>query len=419
MKKQKIVSIMTIIIFLGILFGFAIAFVIKPSVSYSAEEKRNLQTFPEFTWQKLKDGEFTEGMNAYLNDQFPLRGWFVNFECGIEQLLLKKENNGGVFGKNDQMAVRLFSAHDGLNHEEGYVYPYVDFFYKEHVSAQLGIVKSYFKKFDEMQIPFTAILAPRTIDAAASAFDYPSENSDKLISFVREKLKGENYIDLYDNYRALYAKGEYVYFKTDHHWTTLGAYYAYAEVMKAFGMDYYDIDDFDVITASDEFYGTTYAKAGNREISPDTIDYWVLKGDDPGNYTMKIKVEAEKNNGEEWKTFSGFYDFDYLDKLFEGSDKYSMFLSSTNGLTFITRNNAENRQTLLLVKDSFGHSLAPFLALHFDLVVVDISMVPNLVNDYAFEADKVLLCYNLENIIKLKSLSKAANLYKLVDGGNE
>ena len=53
MKKQKIVSIMTIIIFLGILFGFAIAFVIKPSVSYSAEEKRNLQTIPEFTWQKL------------------------------------------------------------------------------------------------------------------------------------------------------------------------------------------------------------------------------------------------------------------------------------------------------------------------------------------------------------------------------
>lgn len=409
MKNQKVISIITIVIFIGILFGLAAAFVIKPAKDFSPEEKRKLQTFPEFKWQDFIDGKFTAKINEYLNDQFPFRSAFVDFEATVEKLLMKKENNGVVFGKNGQLAVRLFSAHDGKPHDESYNYPMVDFFYEKHVAAQLSVVKNYFDKFDELGVAFTALIPPRTIDVASSAFNYPSEKSDKLIAFVKETLKGENYIDYYSNFRALYDNGEYVYFKTDHHWTTLGAYYAYVEVMKSFGMEYYSKEDFDVITASDSFYGTTYAKAGDKSIPADVLDYWVLKGDSPDNYTMEVY------DGKTWTTFSGFYDFDYLDKIKEGSDKYSMFLSATNPLTYITKNGDEGRETLLLIKDSFGHSLAPFLALHFDLVIVDIGDVANKVlTTNTFDVDRVLLCVNLENVVTMNFLGKAVNAYKLV-----
>ena len=110
----------------------------------------------------------------------------------------------------------------------------------------------------------------------------------------------------------------------------------------------------------------------------------------------------EVYDGKTWTTFSGFYDFDYLDKIKEGSDKYSMFLSATNPLTYITKNGDEGRETLLLIKDSFGHSLAPFLALHFDLVIVDIGDVANKVlTTNTFDVDRVLLCVNLENVVTI------------------
>ena len=405
---------MTVIIFIGVLFGLAAAFVIKPADGYSAEERRNLQQFPDLTWDGFMNGEFTGSMNEYLNDQFPLRNTFVGFECDIEKILLKRENNDVVFGKNGQLAVRLFSAHDGAAHDSTYTPPLVDFFYEYNVMKQIEVVKKLTESFDKLEIPLSVILPPRTIDVACSAFSYPSENSDKLLDYVSSGLDGDNFINMYDIYRTRYDNGEYVYYKTDHHWTTLGAYYAYCDIMKSFGMDYYTAADFDIHIAADDFYGTTYGKAGNKDISPDTVEYWTLKDDSLDNYSMKVYT------GDEWLNFSGFYDFSYLDTINEGSDKYSMFLSATNQLTLITKNGDEERETLLVIKDSFGHSLAPFLALHFNLVVVDIGKVNDLLSNNkiqnTFDIDKALICYNLENVVTLTSLTKAGNAYKLVEG---
>ncbi|MDD4124283.1 MAG: DHHW family protein [Eubacteriales bacterium] len=414
MNKQKIINLMTIVIFLGILFGLAAAFVIKPADDYSSEERRKLQLFPELTWETFKNGDFTKEMNEYLNDQFPLRNTFVGFECDIEKLLLKRENNGVLFGKNDQLAVRLFSAHDGKSHEDTYIAPLVDFFYENHVGAQLNTINTLAERFEKLEIPFSVILPPRTIDVACSAFSYPSENSVKLLEFATAALDDVNYININNNYRARYDNGEYIYYKTDHHWTTLGAYYAYVEVMKSFGMEYYNKADFDIHTAAEDFYGTTYGKSGNKDISPDTVEYWTLKNDILDNYTMEVYT------GEKWITFSGFYDFAYLDTIYEGVDKYSMFLSATNPLTLITKKGDEGRETLLLLKDSFGHSLAPFLALHFDLVIVDIGQYSKILSSKtiknSFEIDKALVCYNIENLVTMNYISKAGNIYKLVEG---
>ena len=152
-----------------------------------------------------------------------------------------------------------------------------------------------------------------------------------------------------------------LYYRTDHHWTTLGAYYAYCEIIKSFG----DIDlkpaplsEFTIEQASDSFYGTTWSKAGMKWIKPDTIEYFRYEGDED----CITKIEDTGTS------FKGFYDRSYLDK----KDKYSSFISGNNGRVDITRADGQKREKLLVMKDSFAHSMIPFLARHYDLVILDL-----------------------------------------------
>jgi hypothetical protein len=100
--------------------------------------------------------------------------------------------------------------------------------------------------------------------------------------------------------------------------------------------------------------------------------------------------------------FKGFYDRDYL----ETKDKYSAFISGSNTYTSITKE-GEERETLLLIKDSFGHALAPFLALHFDLEIVDLNYNASINNYFTkLDIDKVVVTYNMENVISTDNLGK-------------
>ncbi len=411
MKNKRLINIITTVVFLGIIFSFSFAFVIKPGNISSSKERRYLQTLPVFTFEELKTGKFSSQINEYLNDQFPLRNAFVAVECGAEKLLLKRENNGVLFGRNGQLAVRLFPAYDGKLHEEvngmAYSPPHTDLFYKDALTAQLGVLNEFSNKLAAKNIPLSVILPPRTIDVAASAFDYPSDNSDKLIAFVREKTQQINLIDIYSEFRERYDNGEYIYYKTDHHWTTLGAYYAYVEVMKSFGMDYYEKEEFDIHAATVSFLGTTFSKSGFSTFSPDTIEYWTLREIPPENFTTII---YKGRTSEVENSFSGFYDFSYLQEKVDIPDEYGLFLSGTNAVTRISLTDGPPRPALMLFKDSFALSLAPFLALHFDIVMLDLAQARDiLLAGNTFHADAALVCANLENLVTSGALSQLRN----------
>ena len=309
-----------------------------------------------------------------------------------ERALLKGENNGVLLGEDGFLAVRTFSAYDGKD----FVGP-TDYYSKRVLNAHFEAVNKLKDKLDTQGITFAVMAPPRTIDVAASKFDYPTVNSEKLQEYIRDGLKEANYIDILPVLKERLEEGEYVYYKTDHHFTALGAYYSYCEVMKRFGLEEEIIllADFERELVSDAFYGTTWSKAGFKTVMPDSMYFfhYIYKDE---NCFVTIR------DGE---VLEGLYDRSFLDT----KDKYSAFIGGNSLRTSITEKNGteqSKKPKLLLVKDSFGLSLAPFLALHFDLEIINVAnMHP--VSELALEegCDYVLVVYNTENLISSRYLA--------------
>jgi len=379
----------------------AIGFIVKPADAYSPEEQRKLQQFPEFKTEEFLNGKFSSDINKYMNDQFPLRDIFVGMKSTVERLLLKRENNGVLRGRNDQLAVRLFAATDGKAHPLTYSAPETDLYYDEVIADAAKAVRQLNDSFVQNGIPFSVLLPPRTVDVAASAFDYPDTQSVKLSDRVRELMDGVNYVDMTKIFRSRYDAGEYVYYRTDHHWTELGAYYAYAEVMKSFGTEGYAIDDFSRKTVAEDFFGTTYSKSGFKDIAPDKMEVFELEALPSSAFVTERPYE------EQLPKIDGLY---YEGALAE-KNKYPYYLGGTTKYARVTLKDGTEREKLLILGDSFALSLAPFLALHYDIEFVRLGDWSDVFDVYgAPDCDRVLVVWNFENLITTTNLSRTRSV---------
>lgn len=398
MKTKRICDILTIVLFLAVIFGFLAGFLIKEDVKHNGFETKELQTFPSpVTADSILHGVFAEAIDEYFCDQFPMRKSFLSLKANLELALGKGENGGIIKGENGVLAVKNFRD---VNTGE-----YHDFYSAEHVKSAVQNLNSVEERLSSLGVDFTAVLPPRTVDVAASALDYPRAVSDSLNELINETA-GDFYLPLTEMFQTRYDAGEYVYYRTDHHWTALGAYYAYAEIMKSFGEEAYPLDYFTFETASDSFFGTTWRNSAFYSTKPDSLAFARFSGDE--DYRIEIYNMAGKVSEEH----KGFYDRSYL----EGLDKYSSYLYGKQ-VYFKISKEAEpktERETLLVFKDSFAHCLLPYLSLHYDIVVYDLDADSKGVfspldisgNAEALGVDKVLLVYNLENVISTNRLLK-------------
>ena len=388
---NRISKMIAAIGFLLTVFGFAVAFLLLPDRPFSEQENRGLSLCPQFTLEKLVTGAYSQEINDYFADQFPMRDALV-WQKGIAELTLGKgENDGVLIGDGGQLAKRLFSAKaaDGTLTEE------TDAFDPAHIQASMEGVNRLASKLD---VPLTVLLTGRTLDVAASAFSYPRDFSDALLTCVRDHVADNVvYLDTVPHFRELYDRGEYVYYKTDHHWTTLGAYYAYCEIMRSFGMESEILPEsfFVKETSPEPFFGTAWSAGGMKFVPPDRLELW--HGADDGAYTVTA----------DGKTLDGFYQRAHLTK----KDQYSVFLDGVHDVVTVQKNGEEERPTLLLFKDSFANSIAPFLARHFDLVLLNLSSTKTDFTNASFYAkqygaDRVLLLYTLENVITADRLCR-------------
>lgn len=375
--------------FLSILFGIAIAFWISPDRAFSVEENRALATLPRMSLDALTSGEYSSDVNDYFSDQFPMRDFWVGQKGNAELLLGKGENNGILLGKDGRLAKRLFSVRT----ETGGVCESMDVVDQSHVASAMEGVNRLSNRLD---IPFSVLFAGRNIDVAASSFAYPRENSDTLLRAVQGNLSPTlDVIDTVSMLRRHHDNGESVYYNTDHHWTTRGAYYAYREIMRAFGMEDEILDEsyFQIESVDAPFYGSLWSAGGMKQVMPDHIEIW--HAEDDGFY----EVIADG------KPLDGFYQTSHLDK----KDHYSVFLDGVHDVVTISKRTDAARPVLLMIKDSYANSIAPFLARHFDLVLLNLSStrkdftnVSKLAKDW--NADRVLLLYGLENVITADKL---------------
>ncbi len=379
-KKSEL---LTVILFCVVIASVSLLFVILPDKTFSQQENRDLAMFPELTKESFFSGEFAKQLNVYFADQFPFRNQLVKLHAATEQLFLKGSNNGVLYDHN-QLAVYEFNSY----HSFLEITPDTERLYLDTIQLQLDALDRLGQNLD---VPLVTVLPPRTIDVTDQIYSYDRPDGDVAFEMMRDTLKkNAGYIDALSLLREKHQDGEYVIYRTDHHWTTLGAYYLYCEIMKELGKSDRIIpqEEFEISQISG-FSGTTAAKGNFPFYEPDVLEIWRLS--DEGEY--EITIDGEQ--------FDGFYSERFLQE----SDKYSVFLDGTHNVTLIKKP-GQQRETLVIAKDSFANCLIPFLAREYDIVALNLRT--NTALSFAVEyysAAAVLVVYNMENIMTSADLA--------------
>ena len=358
-------------------FGFGIALILSPSRDFSEQENRYLSQFKVPTLATIRSGEFREDFEDYVTDQFPLRDQWVQLKALSERALGKQENNGVYFGTDGQT---LFAHFTIISRDE--------------LAQRVGFVN---KLAGNVDVPVYFSLVPDKTFVLSDLLPANAPNVDdgSTIEQAMELCKGNvNFIDLRD---SLLPQGIYDrFYRTDHHWTTHGAHWACIALVE--GMEQYIPQfDFPDILRSDTFYGTTYSASGAGWVRPDSIYTMIPEGGTKGHVTVTRYPEGEPIEG-------GLY---YPEKL-EVKDKYAYFLGGNQPLCVIKNPDAVGGK-LLVIRDSYSDSLAPFLAeefqeIHlFDLRYNNLSLKQYVADN---EIDQVLVLYSANNFNTDKNLFK-------------
>lgn len=367
MKIKKYVrQLLPVIAFFVIIFGLTAGSLGSEKKEYSETEKRELQQMPKVRWRSVRKGKFQKKYEKYLADQFPGRDSWVRLQTDVSRVVGKTESNGVYFGK-DGYLLEHYGTSDFENEQS-----------EKNEQALVKFVKKMSKKrnISVMLVPTKTWIMQEKLPAFAPTYD-----EQQMYDCMKAKLG-----DLADTVLVPVADelqkhtDEQIYYRTDHHWTTLGAWYGYEAYVRAAGGDLEQAQkkrDFHCV--STQFYGSTYAKV-NQASRADKIEM----------YEPQQPLTVVYNMGE--KTTDTLYDTSFLDT----QDQYSYFTGGNQPVIEVTGGTANGR-TLLVIKDSFGNSMIPFLVEDYEKVVmVDLRQLnvkcKDLVN--MFDPTDVLLLYN-------------------------
>lgn len=352
------------VIFMVLLLGLAGKEALSHQKTYSPVEKRELQTRPEISITKVLDGRFQKKYESYLRDQFPGRDHWVSFQTDMELFMGKNEIHNVYIGKNHYLL-------------EHYTEKEFD---PQQISKNLQALEKFVGKAKQnadvhvMMVPTKSWVLREKLPAFA-----PHYKEQKFYDALQQKLEKEDVLISVEPVLDAH-KEEEIYYRTDHHWTTLGAWYAYEQYTKAVGGDLQRAQGKKKFRCiSKDFYGTTYAKI-NYARQADKIEI----------YEPADKLRVVYNMGE--KKTKTLYDFSFL----KTADQYSVFTGGNQAVLEIT-GGIKNGKTLLLIKDSFANSILPFLAEDYEkLVVVDLRQL-NVSGDRLlemFSPTDILILYN-------------------------
>ena len=359
---SKKYSIFITVLFCLFIFGFGIAQFVVPDREFSEQENRFLAGFKAPTLETLKSGEFMEEFEDYIIDQFPLRDGWIKLKAWCEKTMGKQENNGVYLGTDGNTLFAQYTTPSQADFEKkvGYV---------NKLAANVD-VPVYFALIPDKSFVWADLLpdnAPLVDDGTAL------EIAGSLVS------DEVNWIDL-----SGALNGDDVFYRTDHHWSTMGAYQGYNALMLAMNGRVTLLSPDDLTMVSDRFYGTTYSSSGAGWVEPDKMYTWI----DEGTFNVTWYHNGTPEPGK-------LYDESKL----EVKDKYSMFLGGNQPLCIIENEHSDGGK-LLVIRDSYSDSLAPFLGLDYSEVHLwDLRYNRMSLKNYIAEngIDQVLVLYSNSN----------------------
>ena len=360
-------------VFLGVL---TTASALAPDRETSELENRSLQQLPTLTASDFKlawpvensgsffNGTFMKEFETYCNDQFILRDSWVALKSSSERAVGKQENNGVYFCDQDTLISR-FDQPD-----------------QKRVDTNVGYVNQFVANAG---VPVYMSLIPGAATIWADRLPEGAPNADQKA--IIDGIQASSDAIWYDSYQQLWDhKDEDIFYRTDHHWTSLGAYYGYVSLMNALGMEPVPLENYTKQTVSDSFYGTVFSSSGVRWVEPDNIDIYVP---DPG-VEVTSWFTGEPVEG-------ALYNWDKLDI----KDKYTFFMGGNQSLGVIKNPNVDGPKILIL-RDSYTDSLVPFLTEHFsEIHLVDLRYyrysIPQYIKDNGI--DMAVVLYSVSNFV--------------------
>lgn len=370
-NRSRIGKYVPAFVFLIFIFGTAVWFLFNPKSDYSSAEKRYLQKFPEVSAARIADGTFGSDFEKYFADQFPSRNFWVGFNAYYN---LGTGNNGasGVYNCTDGSLINKPVSKDNK------------------LDRNIETIAKFKEKTD---VPVSVMLVPSTGYIAGDVLPavHDEYNDDEYFEKISQSLSesGVSFVDLREAFKGAYSGGSQLYYKTDHHWTTLGAYTAYEKLCGQLGITAAPKEKFSVKTYSG-FYGTTYSTSGFWFTQPDSIEIW----DNPENSEANVKVKISEGGSTE--EYGSMYFYNHL----EEDDKYPVFIDGNHAVTEITNSKAEGG-TLLMVKDNFSHCIAPFLAENYSkIILVDMRYYKMSVSQLAEKEnpEQIVFLYGIDNL---------------------
>lgn len=373
----RILGLMFVLMFGGIF----IANIIVSDKDFSELENRVLTQKPDLTFNSFIEGKYSTDVESYINDQFILRSNFVTLKSSVDTLLGKIENNNVFIGKDDYM----FEEYVGVNEKQ--------------LNDTKEAINNFYEKHKDINISFMLVPNAGAVldNKLPNNIDYNDELEDinKFGSVLNEGIKFVNPYNILTEH-----KDEYIFYKTDHHWTTLGAYYGYTALDNALNIKHQDKDKYTNFLVSDNFYGTLFSKGLFSIKEGDKIHLYLPKDEED---SVIVEYEDEKI-----KTAS-FYESKYL----EERDKYATFLGGNHPIINIkTTADLKDERKILIFKDSYANCLIPFLTTHFtEITVVDPRYYYNDIEELIKqeEFNDILFLYNGNTFFQDNSLSGVLN----------
>ena len=368
-KKTPSLFRYPVLVAFGLFFiGLFVLDMATPDRAYSELENTTLSQRPGLS-SVSADGlnKFFTAYTKYVKDQVAGRDNWVALQSTVETKVMQKEQSGGILlGKQQMMFPRTY----GLVSSETRTLP-------KNTAAVEALCQRHPGKVDVLLAPAASVIYPENVPANAPLLDEDAY-LDQLSAAVQ--AAGGRFVDVRQTLAE--HKDEYIYYRTDHHWTSTGAYYAYKQLCDTLGLTPFDPSAHTVLTA-DGFYGTHYSKTRTWNAEPDTITWYDLQN---SLTVWNVTGPGQPTEG----TTTGLYDLDKL-KVY---DKYAMFLHGNNGLS---RVEGDGEGKILVIKDSYANSFVPYLTANYAAIdVVDF-------RNYNYGLDQLIAANDYDQILVLYS----------------
>ncbi len=380
-KAKRNTHIIYCLSFFIILIVMGILVLALPKKAVSETENRKLAEMPEINAQNIENRSYMNGMETYLSDHFPARDVWVKAKTSFEMLFGRYERNGVYILQN-----RLVEKLDEPDYKS--------------IDISMAAINNFAAN---SEVPVFLMIVPTSAGIYADELpkNAPSLNQMDFIQYAYNKTSDD--IVVLNAHKILASnKDNYIYYRTDHHWTTFGAYKVYAAAGKKMGYSPIELNSYDIEHTTREFKGTYNSKTLYDKIDADVLDIYHYN-----NLSDDIKLSVTTEIGKEPEVYDSIYFREYLDT----KDKYSVFLGTNQPMETINTGNEGGK--ILIIKDSYAHCYAPFLIPHYsEITLLDLRYIQTSIEDYVDinDYDQILILYNVSTFSSDINLRKLDNV---------